>query len=81
MVAGDDPVIDLLDLFRGEPSTDCFNNVLVVGLTVKTAVYRFVINAHQQSIVVVVDDREALGFVVFEDYYPVMSKDFTVIGY
>jgi hypothetical protein len=32
-------------------------------------------------LIIVVDDREVLTFVVLEDHYPVMSEDLTVIGY
>jgi hypothetical protein len=38
LVTGYDPIIDLLDLFRGESSTDGFYNVLVITLAVETAV-------------------------------------------
>jgi hypothetical protein len=40
LVTGNDPIVDLLNLFRGEPGTDTFNNVLVISLAVKTAVDR-----------------------------------------
>ena len=81
MVTGDDPVIDFLDLFRGEPSTDGFYNVLVVTLTVETTVDGIIVDARLECLVIVVDDREVLGFVILEDYYPVMGEDLTVIGY
>ena len=38
LVTGNDPVVDLLDLFRGEPSADSFYNVLVVAFAVETTV-------------------------------------------
>jgi hypothetical protein len=38
LVTGDDPIVDLLDLFRGETGTYTFNNVLVIRLAVETAV-------------------------------------------
>ena len=81
MVTGDDPVVDLLDLFRGEPSTDSFYNVLVVTLAVKTTVDGIFVNTRLECLVIVVDDREVLTFVVLEYYYPVVCEDFTVIGY
>ena len=80
MVTGDDPIVDLLNLFRGEPSTDSFYNVLVVSLAVETTVDCLFIDTRLECYIVVVDDGEVLAFVVLEDYYPVMSKDFAVIG-
>jgi hypothetical protein len=71
LVTGDDPIIDLLDLFRGESSADCFDDVLVVSLTIETTVDRVIINTCPECCVVVVDDCEVLGFVILEDYYPV----------
>ena len=81
MVTGDDPIVDLLDFLRGEPSTDSFYNVLVISLAVETAVDGVLIYTRQECLVIIVDDREVLAFVVLEDYYPVMSEDLTVIGY
>jgi hypothetical protein len=81
LTTGDDVVIDLLDLFRGKPGTDGLNDVLVVSLAVETAVDGVFVDTLHQSIVVVVDDREVFGFVIFENYYPVMGEDLTVIGY
>ena len=81
MITGDDPIVDLFDLFRGEPSTDSFYNVLVIPLAVKTTVDRVIVNTRPECCVVIVYDREALRFVVFEDYYPVMGEYFAVIGY
>jgi hypothetical protein len=71
----------LLDLFRGESSTDSLNDVLVVSLTIETTVDRVIINTCPECCVVIVDDREVLGFVVLEDYYPVMGEDLAVISY
>ena len=79
MVAGDDPVIDLLDLFRDKSSADSLDDVLVISLAVETTVNGVIVNTGPQRIVVVVDDCEVLGFVIFEDYYPVESKTFYVI--
>ncbi len=81
MVTGDDPVVDLLDLFRGKSSTDSFYNVLVISLTVETTVDGVIINAGTQRVVVVVNNCEVLCFIILEDYDPVMGEDFTVIGY
>ena len=80
MVTGDDPVVDLLDLFRGEPGTDGFYNVLVIRLAVKTAVDSVIVNTRPECGIVIVDDCEVLGFVVFENYYPVILEYFAVIG-
>ena len=80
LITSDDPVIDLLDLFRGEPGADCFYNVLVVPLAIETTVDGVIINTRPECCIVVVDDREVLGFVVLEDYYPVMSEDLAVIS-
>ena len=44
LVAGDDPVIDLLDLFRDKPGADGLNDVLVVSLAVETAVDGVIVN-------------------------------------
>ena len=71
MTTGDDVIIDLLDLLRGETGTDGFDDVLVVTLTVETTVDGVIIDAVSQGIIVVVDDSEMLAFVVLEDYYPV----------
>ena len=81
LITGDDPVVDLLDLFWGETGADCFYNVLIVSLAVETTVDGVIVNTRPECCIVVVDDREVLGFVVFEDYDPAMSEDFTVIGY
>ena len=80
MLTCDDPVVDLLDLFRGEPGTDCFYNVLVVTLAVETTVDSVIIDTRLECLVIVVDDGEVLAFVVLKDYYPVVSEDLTVIG-
>jgi hypothetical protein len=71
LVTGNDPIVDLLNLFRGEASTDSFYNVLVISLAVETTVDGLIVNTRPEGCVVVVDDCEMLGFVVFEDYYPV----------
>jgi hypothetical protein len=71
LVTGDDPVVDLLNLFRGEPSADSLDDVLVISLAVETTVDGVIVNTRPECGVVVVDDCEVLGFVVFEDYYPV----------
>jgi hypothetical protein len=68
LIAGDDPVIDLLDLFRGESSTDCFYNVLVVAFTVETTVDGIIINTRSECCVVVVDNCEVLSLVILENY-------------
>jgi hypothetical protein len=68
LVTGNNPIIDLLDLFRGEPGADGFYNVLVVSLAVETTVDGLLINTRQEGSVVVVDDCEVLGFVILEDY-------------
>ena len=81
LVAGDDPVVDQFDLLGGEPGADCFYNVLVISLAVESAVDGVIINTRPERCVVVIDNCEVLGFVVFENYYPVMGEDFTVIGY
>ena len=47
LVAGDDPVIDLLDLFRGEPGADGLDDVLVITLAVETAVDGVIVNTCQ----------------------------------
>ena len=80
MVTGDDPIVDLLDLFRGEPSADSFYNVLVISLAVETTVDGLFINTCLERCIVIVDYGEVLAFVVLEDYYPVMGEDLTVIG-
>ena len=80
MVAGDDPVVDLLDLFRRESRAEGLDDVLVISLAVETTVDGVIVNTGPQCIVVVVDDCEVLGFIIFEDYYPVMGEDFTVIS-
>ena len=80
MVTTDDPVVNLLDLFRRESSAEGFDDVLVISLAIETAVDGVIVNTGPQRIVVVVDDCEVLGFVILEDYYPVMGKDFTVIS-
>ena len=79
MVTGDDPIVDLLNLFRGEPSRDSFYNVLVISLTVETAVDGLFIDTRLECCIVIVDDGEVLAFVVLEDYYPVIGEDFAVI--
>jgi hypothetical protein len=71
----------LLDLFRGKPRADGFYNVLVISFAVKTAVDGVIVDTRNQSIVVVVDNCEVLGFVVLENDYPVMGEYFAVIGY
>jgi hypothetical protein len=81
LITGDDPVIDLLDLLRGETSADSLDNVLVVTLAIETTVDGIFVDTRHQGIVVVMNDCEMLGFVILEDYYPVMSEDFAVIGY
>jgi hypothetical protein len=81
LVSTDDPVVNLLDLLRGKPGADGFDDVLVVSLAVETAVDGIFIDTRYQSVVIVMDDREVFGFVVLEDYYPVMGEDLTVIGY
>jgi hypothetical protein len=81
LTTGDDVVIDLLYLLWCEPGTDRLDNVLIVSLAVEATVDGVIIDTRYQGIVVIVEDREVLGFVVLEDYYPVMSEDFTVIGY
>jgi hypothetical protein len=81
LVTGYDPVVDLLDLFRGESSADSFYNVLVISLTVETTVDGVIVDTRSQCGVVVVDDSEVFGLVILEDYYPVVSEDFAVIGY
>ena len=80
LVTGDDPVVDLLDLFRRESNAEGLNDVLVIPLAVETTVDGVIINAGPQRIIVVVDDCKVLGFVILEDYYPIIGKDFTVIG-
>ena len=47
LVIGDDPVVDLLNLFRGEPRADGFYNVLVVPLAVETTVDGILVNTRQ----------------------------------
>lgn len=81
MTASDDPIVDLLNLFWGEPGTDSLYNVLVISLAVKTTVDSVIVNTRPECCVVIVDDREVLRFVVLEDYYPIMGEDFAVIGY
>lgn len=81
LVTGDDPVIDLLDLFRDKTSADGFYNVLVISLAIETAVDSVIVNTRPECLAVVMDDREVLGFVVLEDYYPVIGEDLAVIGY
>jgi hypothetical protein len=81
LTTGDDVIIDLLDLFRGKAGADGLDDVLVVSFAVETAVDGILIDTRDQSVVVVVDDGEVLGFVVLENYDPVMGEDFTVIGY
>ena len=81
MLTGDDPIIDLLDLLRGEPGADGLDDVLVVSLAVETTINGVIVNTRSESGIVIVDDGEVLGFVVLEDYYPVIGKDLAVIGY
>jgi hypothetical protein len=54
---------------------------LVVPLAVETTVDGVIIDTCLECCVVIVNDREVLGFVVLKDYYPVMGEDFAVIGY
>ena len=68
MVTGDDPVIDLLDLFRGEPGADGFDDVLVVTLAVEAAVDRVIIDTCEKCGIVIVNNCEVLGFVILDDY-------------
>jgi hypothetical protein len=81
LVTGDDPIVDLLYLFRGEPGADSLDDILVISLAVETTVDRVIINTRPECCVVIVYDRGVLRFVVFEDYYPVMGEYFAVIGY
>ena len=81
LTTGDDVIIDLFDLFRVKAGTDGLDDVLVVSFAVETAVDGIFIDTRDQSIVVVVDDGEVLGFVVLKNYDPVMGEYFTVIGY
>jgi hypothetical protein len=81
LIVGDNPVIDLLDLLRSKPGTDGLDDVLVVSLAVKTTVDGVIVDTRYQSVVVVVDDCEVLGFVILENDYPVVSEDLTVISY
>ena len=67
MVATDDPVIDLLDLFRGKPGTDGFDDVLVVSLAVKTAVDGIVVNTRSESLIIVMNLCIMLGLIVLDD--------------
>ena len=80
MLTADDPVIDLLNFFRGEPSADGLDDILVVALAVETAVYGVVIDTRLESGIIVVDYSKILGVVVFEDYDPVMGEYLAVIG-
>ena len=81
MVPGNDPIVDLFDFLWGEPGTDGFDYVLIVPLAIKATVDGFIVYTPNECLVIVVDDREVLGFVIFEYYYPVMSENFAVIGY
>ena len=81
MTTGYDKVIDLLNLFRGESSTDSFYNVLVIRLTVEATVDGVIGNTRSECCIVIVNDSEVFAFVVLEDHYPVIGEDFAVIGY
>ena len=80
MVTGDYPVVDLLYLFWDKPSANGLDNVLVVTLAVETTVDSVIVDACKECLVIIVNDREILTFVILEDYNPVMGEYLAVIG-
>ena len=74
----DDEVIYLFHLFRGEPTHNCLEYVVIVVLVVEAAQIRVTLHESQNFIIVVPDNRVLSRGYFLEHKQPVMGKYLTV---